>query len=265
MGAATSSAKLLCIASAPAWRRPQPRSSGQNPRQVKLDILIDQKRHPGRGHDPDDTWHQAPVEAGDPFLGPGPPHHAHKAPPECLVGLVVLQAAPEDLIRVRDGPGGELGDARDGKGSPRGHLGVSASLVVSLTGPRARLLGGVVELLGGLVHGELDSAVRDAEQGHAQPAVKPARPLALQDCPRPGRHGRIGARSGPVRGQHPCLDDPNGVRQRGRDGAGEQARDEIVAAGGLGPPAPAREGRFEARLEEEERGPAGRVAYQVRR
>lgn len=223
------------------------------PGQVVLDILVDQKGHPRRRHDSDDARHKPPIEPPDPFLPPGLADHAPDAASEVLVGLVVLQTAAQDLVRVRDGPGDELG----GAGEEHGGLGRERR-----GGIRAR---GRVHALGGFVDGELDGAVGDADEGDGQAAVEAPQTLGSVDVPRAGRHGRVRALGGPVAGEHAGLDDPDRVREGGGDDAGDGRGEEVVARGGVGAAAEDGEGSLGARLEEEEGSPGRRVADEVGR
>lgn len=228
---------------------------GEPTREVKPHVLVDQERHPRRRHHSDDARNQAAIEAANAFFPPRHPDHASEALAKLLVGLVDLQPASEDLVRVRDSAGDELRGRGDDDGGLSGH-----APVVDAHPLAARK----VEALGRLVHGELHGAVRHANHGDAQAAVQAADALGGVDCPEAGPHGRVGALCALVRGQHARLDDPDGVRQDRRGGAAEGAGDEVVGGGGALGAAGQGEGVLEAGFEEEEGGPAEGVAGEVR-
>lgn len=166
-----------------------------------------------------------------------------------------LQPAPEHLIRVRDGAGDEL----RGRGDDDGGLGGHPATVEALA-----LAARKVEALGGLVDGELDGAVGDADHRDAQAAVQATEPFGGVDCAEAGPHGRVGALCALVGGEHARLDDPDGVGEEAGGGAAEGAGDEVVGGGGTVGAAGEGEKVFEAGLEEEEGGPAEGVAGEVR-
>lgn len=228
---------------------------GQPTREVEPHILIDQKRHPRRRHDPNDARDQASIKAANALLPPRHLHHAPEALAKLLVRLVDLQPAPEDLVRIRDGAGDEFRGRRNHERGLGGHAPVVDAHPLA---PRK------VEALGRLVHGKLHGAVRHADHGDAQAAVQAPNALGGVDCPEARPHGRVGALCAFIRGQHARLDDPDGIRQDGRGGAAEGAGDEVV--GGRGPLGAAGEGEhvLETGFEEEEGGPAEGVAGEVR-
>lgn len=248
-------------------------------RQVKLHILVHQERNPSGGQYPYDPRYDTAVEAPPALFGPRPLDDSSNTSSEPRVGVVVLESAADDLVRVGGGTSDQLGDAGDDDGRFVAH----SLLLLLLLVTRLRLRPGEkaaspparkVQPLDGVVDGELDGAVNDADQANAQAAVEAAPPLAPQQARGAGPHARVRARGAAVRRYHARLHDPDRVREDLRADARGAGREEVVARrqrcrrairrrmrlrlerqqGALGP-----------RLEEEEGRPARRVAQQVRR
>lgn len=234
--------------------------------QVELHVLVHEEGHPGGGHDADDAGDHAAVEAPDALVLPRPPHDAADAPAVVLVGVEVLQPAPDDLVRVCGGAGDHLGRAREQHGRrvaelerALGRRRFGEALFLAPYAPRK------VEPLRRLVHGELHRAVARADQANAQAAVEAPNTFRPQELDRAGPHARVRADGPSVRGEHAHLEDPNGIGHDLDAGAGQGSGDKIVGGrqGGsrLGLETP--DGTLGAGLEEEEGGPARGVAHQV--
>lgn len=178
-----------------------------------------------------------------PLFPPRLPHHPLDAPPKPSVGVVVLQAAADHLVRVGDGAGDQLGDAGDDDGRLVAHprcLLCLHMMVFLAPGKRYLLLLllllflvalSQVKPLDGIVHGELHGAVGDPQKADAQPPVEPAPPFVPQQARGAGPHARVRAGGGAVRRQHPRLHHPDRVRQDLGDEAGGGGGGEVVTWG----------------------------------
>lgn len=133
---------------------------------MKLDILINQKGHPRRGHHTHHARQQTAIKPAQPFLAPNPLNHIPRAAPKPFVRLVVLQAATHDLVWVGCSAGDELGTAGKDDGGLGPH-GLCGAVDAAPAQPA-----GVVGTLEGLVDGELHCAVRDANEGDGEAAVE---------------------------------------------------------------------------------------------
>lgn len=260
------------------------------PRQIEPDILVHQKGDPrGRQH-ADHAGHHAPVEPPDALLAPQLPDDAADALPELLLGIALLQPAAQHLERVRRRAGDELGHGRQHQRRLVGEhdLPIAISVAAAVTAaipastrrpavrrlPHPPLLPRQVHPARGVVDGELHGAVADGEHADGEAAVEAEGPLLAQQGGGAGPHGRVGAGGGAVGREHAGLEDPDGVRDELGEGAGgERGGEEVgggeavllVVGGGVGGRASeVGDGALDARLEEEEGRPAGRVAEQVR-
>lgn len=259
------------------------------PWQIVLYILIHQERHPRRWQHPHHAGHHAPIKTPEALLVPELPHHPGHSLPELRLGIILLQPASEHLERVRHGAGNKLRSRREHHRGFVGHLvhrfGASApsGVATGTVGARMRLLPpppppGKVHPPGRIVDGELHGPVAHGQHAHPQAPVEPPRALLPQQPHGAGPHARVGAGGGAVRGQHARLEHPDGVGDDlGQPAGGERGDEEV---GGGEAPLGAREGLqravgvvppevgdapLHARLEEEEGGPAGGVAEEVRR
>lgn len=235
----------------------QSRATLRHPRrQIVPHILVNQKRHPRSRHHPHHAGHQPPVKPNHALFHPDPPHDASDSPPKPLVGAVILHPAPKNLIRVRHRAGHQLGHAGYHNGSlvgqPRVHVPLGDAVVK-------------VHPLGGLVHGELDGAVGDAQQRDGKASVEAAHALGAQDRPRAGQHGGVGARGALVRREHARLEHPDGVGEHRGRGAGEGRGQEVVRRRGADAAVGVGDGALEAGLEEEEGRPGRGVSDEVGR
>lgn len=165
---------------------------------------------------------------------------AADAPAVVLVGVEVLQPAPDHLVRVRDGAGHELGRARQHHGRlvadfERSRRGcrrrcvplTDTALVVRQPSAAPRK----VDALGRLVHGKLYRAVAHADEADAQSAVETPEPFVPEQLGRPCPHARVRAHGPAIRREHAHLEDPDGIGQDLNAGAGERGSGKVVRGG----------------------------------
>ena len=179
--------------------------------QVISRVLVDQESHTRARQDPDDIRPQALVEPAEPFPAPHLPDHIPRARVR-LPGLVRLQPRTDDLVRVGQGAGEDLGQ-------PAQQQVVD---VAQFSRPACRSCGTAGEATGPLqplVSHELQRAVRDAEEGGHQAAVEAGEPFGAEDLPRAVEDGGVGSRVLGGGREHACFDHPDRVRREGRQGS----------------------------------------------
>lgn len=149
---------------------------------------------------------------------------------------MMLQSRPHDLQRIRRRARDQLRDSgQDNRRLVRDPL--TLSLLCSDLLARQSSLGipgRDIHPPRGVIHSELHRPMADGEHADAQTAVEAEDPFAPEEAHGAGEHGWVGVGGKPVGRQHACLEDPDGVGDDLRGGAGEEGGGEEVGGGEVG-------------------------------
>lgn len=201
----------------------------QPPRQIVLDILIDQERNPGSRQNPHHARHDPPVEASHALLPPQLSHHASNPSTKAFLGMIILQSAPQHLQRIRDRPGNKFAHSRQHNGSI-----IRDPLLIippSLPSLQPSLPAPEINPFPGLIDSKLHRPMTNPQQTHSQSSIEPPSAFLSPQPPRTLNHTGIGPLGRPVARDNPRLQDPDRIRDQLRRHSGEQTRQEEIRGG----------------------------------
>lgn len=195
--------------------------------------------------------------------------------------MVGLQATPQDLQWVRDGPGNNLRRRTDDQSCR------VSQLLLALAAVRLRMFSTEISppnILHRLIHPKLHSAVTIPKKAGTSTSVEARNTFSSQHLCEAMPHAVISSLAALIRTQHACLEYPYWIRGEGDDGPRDTRCEEIVKRSErISAPAPSAALAVESsiwlgrsfveadnlllndRFEVEEDGPTASISYKVRR
>lgn len=190
--------------------------------EVLLHLLVDEECCAGGGDDPQQVGEQALVEGPQALAAV----HICAEGGDALetVGVVDdLEPRTHDLQRVEDACGEHLGGRAGVEVLQRGQ-----ALACGVVGGGVAVVAVDEVALEDVVERQLHGALGDVEERRGEPAVVAEDALLRVDLAQAVEHGAVGARRRPLCGDHPGLDDPDGVGEHRRRPPGGKRRKKVV-------------------------------------